>query len=136
MLHKRKTASRSLTKDVSETLTDNQVRLLLEVSAKNQGMQDLHDILRVLLNTGIRPGELKRLRWVDLDAAENLVLIRAQKAESDRSVFCDPATFSILSSRRKRYSDSEFVLGSNPELVFRRAMQHLRTVSAALGIRG
>jgi len=32
---------------------------------------DLSDIVLVTLNTGIRPGELSKLRWADVDIPKN-----------------------------------------------------------------
>lgn len=45
--------------------------LILRLMSEDPRLLDLSDIVLVTLNTGIRPGELSKLRWADVDIPKN-----------------------------------------------------------------
>ena len=49
------------------TLSTEQLRQLLSISRENPKLQDLYDVITIVSNTGIRNGELRNLRWTDVD---------------------------------------------------------------------
>jgi site-specific recombinase XerD len=70
---------------VTESLTDDQLRLLLKACA-GKSLRDRRDeaIVRLMLETGLRAGELIALQTTDLDLRRGLVTVRRGKGGKGR----------------------------------------------------
>ena len=64
-----------------EILTMPQIRALLQAT-QLPGLENMEDPLRLMLWCGIRPMEVRRLRWCDIDAAESVVYIEGQHSKT------------------------------------------------------
>jgi integrase/recombinase XerD len=88
-----------LVKHKPEPLTDEEVKRILDVSSKNmtkRGRRD-HLILRLLVKTGARLGELQRIRPKDVDFGTKTIYIYKAKYDSRREVPFDTMTSTLLS---------------------------------------
>jgi site-specific recombinase XerD len=74
-----------LTTKVTESLTDDQLRLLLKACA-GKSLRDRRDeaIVRLMLETGLRAGEVIALQTTDLDLKRGLVTVRRGKGGKGR----------------------------------------------------
>ncbi len=82
-------------------LSLTQVRELLKIS-QTQKFDDCATAVAVLTLAGIRPKEVRRLKWSDIDLDENTITIRSQcsKTGGVRQVEIYPALRNILNSRK------------------------------------
>ena len=78
---------------------DEETRLLAACVGKRE---HLKNIVIVLLDTGMRSGELKQLEWADVDFTRRMILLRETitKTERARIVGMTARTFSALSEMR------------------------------------
>lgn len=44
-------------------LSHEQIRRLLDFVEQDENLRNLHEVVKLVSNTGIRPGELCRVRW-------------------------------------------------------------------------
>ena len=82
---------------VVETLTDDQIRALLK-ACKGQSLRDRRDegIVRVMVETGARAGEVAAMAVTDVDLLNGSVVIRRGKGGKGRRVPIGPATTRAL----------------------------------------
>jgi integrase/recombinase XerD len=108
-----------------------EVNKLLSAAERYAAGVHVKDIITIVLNTGLSVGELRDLRWkdVDLEARHMYVSTRGLK----RKVPFGPKTLEVFQARRERQTDSELVLGKSPQSVIRRVTQQIRTLSNNIG---
>lgn len=89
----------------TEDLSPEQLRSLLIAldAADNQGVAD---IMRMALYTGMRRGEILRLRWPDLDFRKGFILIRNPKGGRSERIPMNPQTRTLLEGLGR---ESDFV---------------------------
>lgn len=87
---------------------DEEVRLLAASSPH------LMPILKVALNTGMRKGEIFKMRWENVDFEKREVRIPESKSGTERRIPINSALFALLHSLRSRDGNHESVF-SNPE---------------------
>jgi integrase len=85
------------------------------------------DIATIVFFTGMRSGEICRLRWRDIDFKGRSILIVSDKQGSTRRV---PFAGKVLAVLKARQPNSEFVLGRFPERTMNRASRLLSDLSA------
>jgi integrase len=117
-----------------EALSEEQLRRLLAFSQDDPSMRDLHDVVILITNTGLRLGELRELRWSGVDLHGHHLFIKTQKKSTSRSIPFESKTLQVLEARRERQSESEYVLGTSPRTVLNRISRQLRTLSAHIGV--
>jgi integrase len=120
----------------SDRLSKGQLRRLLDLSIADPTLRDLHDVVMIVSNTGIRPGELRDLLWTDVDLQGCKFTVAEKKNARMRSVPLGPQTLQVLQSRRERQPDPAYVLGESPLGLLHRVSVQLRTVCDRLGVRG
>jgi integrase len=120
--------SGSTQRPAPECLDEEKVTALLAVSSESMETQDLHDVVNILLNTGLRVGELCELRFADVDHNNRQLAITATKSCIRRVVPVGPETLQILETRHEQQPNSEFVLGKCPRGVVERVERQLRTL--------
>jgi integrase len=113
-------------------LSSDQFRRILLLVQEEPRLLDLYDVIRVILNTGIRPWELSKLRWSDVDFSRSRIAVPS-KTMHERYLPFGPKTLQVLEARRARKPASEFVLGESPVGVLRRVSQQLRVVGNQAG---
>lgn len=120
----------------SVRLSQRQLRRILDISTADPTLRDLHDVVMIVSNTGIRPGELRDLLWADVDLQGCKLTVAEKKNARMRSVPLGPQTLQVLQSRREREPDATYVLGVSPLGLLRRVSVQLRTDCDRLGLRG
>ncbi len=95
-------------------LTEREMSELLNVSRDDLRT---HLIVSLLANTGIRVGELCKIRLTDLDLEERILHIKSGKGDKDRIVVIPETTAGILSQYMKQRNlletDSPYLILSN-----------------------
>ena len=115
------------------SLTESELKKILSAAQNNPVMEDLHNLVTIISRTGIRAGEMVRLRWsdVDLDKGQLVVDAKIGKHAIPFDAECRKA-FAALHARRPK---SGLVLGDSPSGVRYRMSRQLRTLSAQIGMR-
>ena len=114
-------------------LSSDQFRRILSIVENQPRLRDLSDIVSVITYTGIRSGELTKLRWVDVDFPKNRVTVHS-KWTHVRYLPFGPKTRQILEARRLRQPTSEFVLGESPTGLLRRISRQLQALGDRAGV--
>jgi integrase len=120
-------------KTVRQMVSREQIRLLLDFAEQDERLRNLTDVVKLVSNTGIRPGELCRVRWADVDPNRRRLLVVDAKGFCGRSVPFGPQTCQMLEVRRERGPKTEYIFGK-PHLP--RVSLQLRTVSDRIGLSG
>lgn len=113
-------------------LTYNQIHTLMNATANEPALHDLHALATLMRGPGIRPFEVAAVRWSDIDFGERVMTIRMPKRGTARSAYLDDASVAVLQARRERDGDTAFVLGSTPRSVIRRASSQFRRLASKL----
>jgi integrase len=130
----RRSTSRASSK--YDPLSQEQLQHLLVLSTEDPTLCDLHDVVVIMSNTGIRPGELRELLWTDVDVKGHRLVVAFMTSASNRSVPFGPKTLQMLQSRHERHPDAEYVLGESPLELLRHVSRQLRTVCDGIGVHG
>jgi integrase len=90
---------------ITEDLNPDQLARLLEAIEKDSNLQAAN-FMKMALLTGMRRGELFRLRWQDVDFERGFIHIRTPKSGQDQKIPLNPAAREVLSNHPRL---SEFV---------------------------
>jgi integrase len=90
----------------TEDLTENQLNKLLEILDQSIDIQAAN-LMKMILFTGMRRGELFKLKWKDIDFERGFISIEDPKGGPDQKIPLNNATRELLESHPK--SDSSFV---------------------------
>jgi integrase len=90
----------------TEDLTADQLKKLLEAIEKAEDQQAAN-MMKIALYTGMRRGELFRLKWTDIDYERGFIHIRDPKGGSDQKIPLNDASRELLHAIKK--TESEFV---------------------------
>ena len=90
----------------TEDLTRGQLRRLFEAIDKDEDIQAAN-ILRMSLFTGMRRGELFKLKWEDVDFERGFIQIRDPKGGPDQKIPLNNAAREVLASHPR--SDSSYI---------------------------
>jgi integrase len=128
--------TRSITRESTwRALSLDELRLTLAISAKEPNLRDLNNLLTIISNTGIRSGELRELRWADIDSKHRRFVVgKNSKRGYVRYVPFGPRTCQMLEGRRERGPETEYVLGKSPRASLARCSRQLPTVSETIGV--
>jgi integrase/recombinase XerD len=99
-----------------EPLTDSEISRLLDQTGKSFSDRRNAMMIRLMLHTGMRPGEVVSLKWSDIDKDASTVRISPAKWESERRLKISPAVVDSLESYHdhKNFPAED----SGPDLVF------------------
>jgi integrase len=120
----------------SVRLSQSQLRRILDLSAEDPTLRDLHDVTAIISNTGIRAGELRELLWADVDLQACTLTFTTSKNPGMRSVPFGPNTLRVLHARCGHQLGAEYVLGASPRALLHRVSRQLRAVCDGIGIHG
>lgn len=73
-----------------------------------QEMQDKHDFIIILIDTGARHGEIRTLEWSKINLEEKTISLWRPKVKNESILFMSDRVFDIL-QRRKMESSSQYV---------------------------
>jgi integrase len=118
---------------VHTTLSNDQLRQLLQIAGEDPRLQDLHDVASIVSYTGLRRGELEILRWSDVEFDNSRFVVHSPKAMSGRYIPFGAKSRQILEALRVRNPEAVFVLGKSPQLVLHRVLLQLRAVARKMG---
>jgi len=90
-------------------LTDDEEKLLFEASSSH-----IRPILMVALYTGMRKGEIFRLRWKNVDLEKREIKSVESKSGRGRTLPINSTLFEVLSALKRQNGRTEFVF-TNPE---------------------
>ena len=102
--------------------TLNQVKQLLPSASSDHGDLQVRTVVALVATTGIRPGELAKARWSDVNLDQHSISV-SSKGQS-RLVPVGPKVLELLQSLRE--TGTEYVLGYHPERVIVRLSKSLR----------
>lgn len=115
----------------TEDLTDEQIRSLLTAIEKD-GNTQVGDMLKLALFTGMRRGEIFKLRWDDLDLRRNLITIRDPKGGKDAIIPMNPRVKELLEAITQGESPLVFPTGDGWQ---RKTVQNqVRRIREAAGL--
>lgn len=103
--------TRPLYEEKIRALTLKEIRALME-AADTENLRDMDAALRLMLWCGVRPGEMQRLKWRDIDRRENCVYIdsNASKTGGTRAI---PLRGAARKLRRMQFPPEERIAPRN-----------------------
>jgi len=110
----------------TEDLTPQQMRDLLAVLHDNQGT-DAADAMLLALFTGMRRGEMFRLKWNDVDVERGFIRLRDPKGGVDSSIPLNDAARKLLEDHPR--GSSEFIFpgkGGGQRVCIKRSVNELK----------
>ncbi len=111
----------------TEFLTADQVKQLVEAMESDPNQQAAR-LMRMALLTGMRKGELYRLKWEDVDFERGFLLIREGKGGRSESIPLSEQARAVLELQRLASGETEFVFpgqGGNQAVDFRRGITRI-----------
>jgi len=92
---------------VTEDLTQDQLQVLLKAIDKSTNIQ-VANMMRLILHSGMRRGELFRLNWSDLDFERGFIKLRDPKGGPDQTIPMSDGAREILNSHPRTGSKYVF----------------------------
>jgi integrase len=119
---------RSLSRPVEPPSID-EIRYLVAIASSMPNALDLRDVMALMLNVGLTPGELLRLRCSDINFDERFITVSSTTGGVLRCLSFGEKVFQLLRVRYEANGSTGFVLGVAPNLVLCRASRQLRCIS-------
>jgi Phage integrase family len=111
--------------------SEEEIKQLRASLRKDARLKDIHDVVVIILGTGIRPVEFRDLRWTDFNMAHHFIRIVSGKNRSTRCVPYGPRVARALIRQKYQHRDSEFILGESRNAVLKRAARAVRAHTPA-----
>lgn len=102
--------------EVTEDLTPNQLKKLIKTLNESSNIQ-VATMLRMVLLTGMRRGELCKLQWDDINWQNKFINIRGPKGGVDQTIPINDSAYELLSNYPKTRSKFVFPGISGKQLV-------------------
>ena len=118
------------------SLTNDQLHRLLSLSQNDPSLRDVHDVVTIMINTGVRPGELQDLLWSNVDIRRSRVLIPNYRNNRcvGRYVPFGAKTLQTLKVLHDREPASEIVFGASAHRRINRVSRQLRVLGRETSI--
>jgi integrase len=123
-------------KSALRSLSNEHLHQLLSISKEDPRLQELHDVVMIVSSTGLRSGELRNLRWIDIDDQKHRFKIGGGMSYGSRWVPLGPNCLQLLKDRFERGPESEHVLGEYPKETLLRVSRQLSIACNGFGIGG
>jgi len=81
---------------------DEAIALLQELAKRSE---EVHDMALLSLYTGMRFGEIAKLRWIDIDFAQNHIMLKNTKSGKNRPAYMTPDVKTMLKQRYQGEQD-------------------------------
>jgi integrase len=114
-------------------LTDSQLSQILAMTEKDSKLSDVHDVVTMIIATGMRVREIRDLRWADVDFAQREITIKPGTPYARPVPFEDKALL-VFKKRRLCEPQAEYVLGESPQKLLNRVSRKLAAISTGIGI--
>ncbi len=117
-------------------LSNDQLHSLLSLSHDDPSLRDVHGVITIIINTGLRPGELQNLLWCNVDIRKSRALIPNYKSNryGGRYVPFGAKTLQTLKALHDSEPSSEIVLGASAHRRLNRVSRKLRVLGRQIGI--
>lgn len=109
--------------------SDKEIAAILAAGESSAGSDNLREIATIINGTGIRPGELCRLLWTDVQLDKGCITLRMNKSGQTRWVPVNDQIRQVLCDRKARQKRCRYVLGKFPRQAMDRASRLLAAVS-------
>lgn len=110
--------------------TKEETASLLARATENPHANDILIVFNLILHTGLRVGELRELKWSQVDLDGQQLTIPSTKVFRTLRVPLRPEITAMLRHRSISTRHSEYVLGDSPGKVVRKASGALRDLSS------
>jgi integrase len=98
----------SVKREGREMLTPAEKQRLFEIAAKEPEWQTAYCAALLTANTSMRPVELKRLKWEDIDPFNRLVMVRVSKTDAGTRVIpLNDDAYSAIEALKERSEDAK-----------------------------
>jgi integrase len=114
-------------------LTESQLSQILVMTEKDPKLSEVHDVVTMIITTGMRVREMRDLRWADVDFAQREITIKPGTPDARTVPFEDKARL-VFKKRRLCEPQAEYVLGESPQKLLNRVSRKLAAISTGLGI--
>jgi integrase len=123
----------SLNNERTEDLSPEQLKALLKALDKDAD-QAAANLMRLALYTGMRRGELLRLKWEDLDFERGFINIREPKGGKDQTIPLNSAACGVL-EKHPRHPESPWVFpGKDPKKHASEMRKSIKRIAKAAGL--
>jgi integrase len=113
---------------------DDQLVRILKLADNDPKRNDLRDISRIVINTGLRSLEFTELRWSAVEFENLRIVVQGPKNYRDvRLMPFRSRTLQAFNALRERRPDCEFVLGAGPRNLLLRIARQLKSVGSQIG---
>lgn len=112
-----------------DVLTGAESKELLNAVGADTRATVLNDIATIILNTGLRTGELRTLRVKDVDLEKRTLTIGPSKAVGDRTVPFNEKVEKILATRVTSEQASGLIFGNSAAVRIQNASRQLSKIS-------
>lgn len=110
--------------------SDAEIKALLTWAKENPRGTKLEDIVRLILGTGMRAGELRDLRWADVNLEHHFARLISGRNRTTRCIPFGPGVCRVLEHMQGNQVNSKYVLGASPSASLKWASQQLQLFSA------
>lgn len=123
---------RSLSRPVEPPSID-EIRYLVAIASGMPNALDVKDVVALMVNVGLTPGELLGLRFSDINFDRRFITVSSETGEVLRRLSFGEKVFKLLRARCEANRSNGFVLGVAPKVVLCRVSRQLRAISAHFG---
>jgi site-specific recombinase XerD len=103
--------------EIGRCLTEDEERMLMQACRNYLGGQ-LAEMVTIALNTGMREGEILKLRWDQIDMKGNLINSINEKSNRPKTVAMNDIVFNLLQEKSKIMSISGYVFTTSSDTPF------------------
>ncbi|MFA7013713.1 MAG: site-specific integrase [Desulfobacterales bacterium] len=116
----------ALNNEKTEDLTPEQLSSLLAAMNESEN-QDAADMMRLALYTGMRRGEIFRLKWADIDFERGFIRLRDPKGGRDEQIPLNSAARQLLETHSRTASEYAFPgRGGGQRTCIKRAVNRIK----------
>ena len=116
----------------TEDLTQEQLKRLLAAIDTDPNIQ-IANMMRLILNTGMRRGECFKLKWADIDFDRRFITIKDPKGGPDQHIPLNDSAFTLLSNH-PRTANSDYVFPGVDGKQRQSAQQAVNKIKKAAGL--
>ncbi len=122
-------AARKLHDRKCDVLSGTEISTLLNAIGADPAADLLNDVVKIILNTGLRLGELRSLHAKDVDLGTRTLEVCPSKASGHRTVPFNDAAAQVLDACIKANPHSVLVFGDSSGVHINKAMRQLAKIS-------
>lgn len=116
-----------------DDLSTTQLIKLLKAIEQDENIQ-VKNLMKIALYTGMRRGEIFKLKWVDIDFNRGFIYIRDSKGGSDQKIPLNNDAREVFVNHPRQYENSPFVFPGNDGKQRVTAQQAMRRIRNRAGL--